>query len=76
LGEEANFPAGMFRIAAQLRSKMMAYFVMKEKGLNYRVFVRELICPSGEESSAKIAETFARNYVKELEKIVKQYPEQ
>lgn len=76
LGEEANFPAGMFRIAAQLRSKMMAYFVMKEKGLNYRVFVRELSCLSGEESSAKIAEAFARNYVKELEKIVKQYPEQ
>ncbi len=76
LGEEAMFPAGMFRIAGQLRVPMLAYFVMKEKGLNYRIYLRELPFPEGEESSVKIAEAYAKSYVKELGNVVKKYPEQ
>lgn len=76
LGEEAAFPAGIFRVAGQLRTKMLAYFVMKQKGLCYKIYLRELNFPEGEESSVKIANALAQSYVNELENIVNKYPEQ
>lgn len=75
LGEEALFPAGMFRIAGQLRSKMIAYFVMKEKGQNYKIYFRSLTFPQ-DGSPTQIANTLAQSYVNELENIVRKYPDQ
>ncbi len=73
---KAEFPIGTFRLAAQLDAPVFIVFMMKEKGLSYRGFVKKLSPIQNEKASAKKAEFLAKQYVNELENILKQYPEQ
>ncbi len=76
LNKEAQFPIGTFRLAAQLDAPIYTVFIMKEKGLHYHGFVKQLTPLKNEKASIKKAEHLGRQYVKELETILKQYPEQ
>ncbi|MBR5433807.1 MAG: lipid A biosynthesis (KDO)2-(lauroyl)-lipid IVA acyltransferase [Bacteroidales bacterium] len=76
LGKEALFPIGTFRLAAQLEVPVFCIFIMKEKGLSYHGYVTELKPLENEKASVKKAEYLGRQYVSELETIVKKYPEQ
>ena len=42
LNGEAHFPIGTFRFAAQLEAPVLTMFVMKEKGLHYRAYLKSL----------------------------------
>ena len=76
LGKPAQFPIGTFRIAAQLDAPVYVVFIMKEHGRNYHGYVRQLMPPENEKSSIKKAEYLGKQYVSELETIVKKYPHQ
>ena len=75
LGREASFPIGPFRLAAQLEVPVKTLFIMKEKGLDYSVFEGEAN-HSNQERTTERAEEMACEYVSQLEKIIKQYPDQ
>ena len=76
LGKPAEFPIGTFRIAAQLDAPIYVVFIMKERGRNYHGYVKQLTPPANETSSIKKAEYLGKQYVTELEAIVKKYPHQ
>lgn len=76
LGSEAIFPIGTFRLAAQLNAPVLAMFIMKEKGLNYKAYVYPLQVLDNEKSSVIKAEFLAKQYVNVLENTLKKYPEQ
>jgi predicted LPLAT superfamily acyltransferase len=75
LGEPARFPMGPFLLASKFRVPVTYVFAVKESNLHYHLF----------SSPVKDYSTFARNeimqqmlneYVNEIEKKVKEYPEQ
>lgn len=69
----AQFPVGTFRLAAQLDVPIVALFIMKEKGTEYKVIEKRL--PEVVESnSVKKAVRMTVEYVKILEQVVKSYP--
>jgi len=76
LNGEAHFPIGTFRFAAQLEAPVLTMFVMKEKGLHYRAYLKSLEPLQNEKSSQKQAEHLAKQYIALLENIVRKYPEQ
>jgi len=72
---KADFPLGAFLLAVRYEIEVLAIFVIKISTKKYVVFTR----PIRAEASANRklhAENLARSYVRELENIVKQYPEQ
>lgn len=75
LGAPADFPFGTFRIACQLQVQVCAIFVMKIKGTHYHAYVRPLTIHN-DLPALEQAKDLANQYVAELEKIVRQYPEQ
>lgn len=76
LNKETQFPIGTFRLAAQLDAPVFAIFIMKEKHLHYHGFVKQLMPLENEKASVKKAEHLGKQYVAELETILKHYPEQ
>lgn len=74
MGANAAFPAGPFLFVVQKDVPVFAVFVMKEKGLNYRLRVRKLESAGGNvrQRSALLAQSFAN----ELEQTVREYPYQ
>ena len=73
---KARFPIGTFRLAAQLEVPILTLFIMKQKGTTYHVHERLLEENPNLSNSTKKAEDMAKQYVKELEDIVKKYPTQ
>lgn len=73
---EAKFPIGTFRLAAQLEVPILTLFIMKQKGTTYHVHERLLEENPNLSNSTKKAEEMAKQYVKELEDVVKKYPTQ
>jgi predicted LPLAT superfamily acyltransferase len=74
LGASAVFPAGIFLLAAQLNVNIFAAFVMKEKGLHYRMHLQPLQAKPDAGSIKRQAEILAHQYVAVLEDMLKQYP--
>ena len=75
---KADFPVGASTLAVSFDVEILALFVIKISTKKYRIFVRpieskEIFLPSNKKEKIENL-TFA--YVKELENIVKQYPEQ
>lgn len=68
LGEEAKFPLGPFALAIRCQIPVLAVFVMKTGMKSYKIYVRRL----HEEDKQSLCQCFVR----ELEKIIKQYPTQ
>lgn len=68
LGEEAKFPLGPFALAIRCQISVLAVFVMKTGTKSYKIYVRRL---HGEDK-----QSLCQCFVRELEKIIKQYPTQ
>jgi len=75
---KADFPIGAFALAASFDVEVLAVFVIKISAKKYKIFVQPcwgvpLRSPSNKKEKI---ENLVFSYVKELENIVKQYPEQ
>ncbi len=68
LGGKATFPLGAFMIAGKLGVKAMALFAMRIAAMSYRVY----IVPLAGDDAAQMQDS----YVRSLEKILADYPEQ
>jgi predicted LPLAT superfamily acyltransferase len=75
LGEKARFPAGPFILAAKCRVPVSFVFAMKESALNYHFFATEIKSYEQEDRDAGIR-TMLADFTREMEKKVKDYPEQ
>jgi len=76
LNGKADFPVGAFALATGFDVEVLAIFCIKISAKKYKVFVQPVSgghC--GLDKSARI-ENLVSSYVKALENIVKQYPEQ
>ncbi len=75
LGSEAKFPQGPFVLAAVKDVPMLFVAVMKSGLKHYHIIVRDLII-SKSASPRKNAELYSKEYVRNLEEIVSNYPAQ
>jgi predicted LPLAT superfamily acyltransferase len=76
LNGKADFPVGAFVLALQFRVPALALFVLKISPIRYRIHVVPVLpAPDGLSKKEQINE-MTRTFARELERIVKQYPEQ
>lgn len=75
LGREAHFPQGPFLMAAVRGVPMLFVAVMKASASTYRIVIRR-IAESDKKNSREKATDMAADYVRNLESVLKQYPEQ
>jgi predicted LPLAT superfamily acyltransferase len=75
LGKPAQFPAGIFYIAATFNTPVLTMFAVKEKYKHYRIFIQKLP-QTTETTNEQKARFLCQEFVKSLEKTVLQYPEQ
>lgn len=75
LGHRAAFPAGPFLLATRMKTPIVFYYAMREKGRKYS-FHFEVIEPIKRSKEVKAEEVLLNRYVESLERIVKRYPEQ
>ena len=75
MGHPADFPVGPFRMAAQMDVPVLSVAVMKEKGLRYTCRPTLLNVDPDIPSNQK-CDMLMEQYVKSLEDILQQYPEQ
>lgn len=75
LGQKARFPAGPFILASKFRVPVSFVFAMKESTLHYHFFATEIKNYDQEEKEAGI-KTMLGDFTREMEKKVKEYPEQ
>jgi len=76
LGHPAEFPVGIFRIAAMLDVPVVSAFMLKGKGVHYQNYLVPLKCTSTEKSSTAKANALLVEYVHSLESVLKEHPEQ
>ena len=77
LSGKADFPVGAFVLAAIFNVPVVAIFVMKESVSDYHVYVKSIsLNNSIKMSKQEKIESLGHEFVKELENIVKLYPEQ
>ncbi|MDR1675463.1 MAG: lipid A biosynthesis (KDO)2-(lauroyl)-lipid IVA acyltransferase [Tannerella sp.] len=75
LNGQAAFPIGAFALAVQFRAPVLAFFVLKISALRYRIHLVPIPVPDGPSKREQI-EGMTRCFARELERIVKRYPEQ
>lgn len=75
MGHPADFPVGAFRLAAQLDVPVLYVAVPKEKGLRYTCRT-VLLNADPDASPNEKCDMLMEQYVKELEDVLRQYPEQ
>jgi hypothetical protein len=71
----ADFPIGAFVLAQQFSVPVLAMFVLKVSSSLYRIHVRRIPSPT-EGTKRERIEAMTRSYARELESIVRRYPEQ
>jgi predicted LPLAT superfamily acyltransferase len=79
LNNKANFPVGAFALATTFDIDVLAIFCIKISANKYKIFVQPLctnVAHNAHTSKKEKISNFVQNYVSELEKIVKKYPEQ
>jgi predicted LPLAT superfamily acyltransferase len=78
LSGKADFPIGGFTLAASFDVPVVSIFAIKENVSNYHVYVKPLTLDDSIKVSSKRekAELLTREFAKELETIVRKYPEQ
>ena len=77
LSGKADFPVGAFTLAAGFDVPVVSIFVMKESVSNYHVHVKPILLDDSIKASKREkAELLTRAFAKELETVVRQYPEQ
>ena len=75
MGREAKFPFGPFKTAAVLKAPVVFYFSMREKGMKYK-FKFTHIPVISEMTTRESTTRLKKEYIRSLEKIVNEYPEQ
>jgi predicted LPLAT superfamily acyltransferase len=75
ISASAQFPAGIFHIAATFNAPLLTIFVVKETYRHYKIYIQKLPEPKAENKKEK-ALFLCKEYVKSLEKTVLQNPEQ
>ncbi len=75
LGRTAHFPEGPFRVAISRSLPVIAVHVMKTSALHYHIHVTPLKYDTTASKQQQVQQ-LAEQYVKELERIVRQYPTQ
>ena len=76
LGEKALFPIGPFLMSAGFNVPVSLVFAFKESTKHYHYFGSPLIERSENENKKDFAQRLAQLYVQDLEKKIKDYPEQ
>ena len=77
LSGKTDFPIGAFTLAAHFDVPVISIFVMKKTVSNYQVYVKPIsLNDSIKVSKREKAELLTREFVKELEGVVRKYPEQ
>ena len=77
MGRMATFPTGAYHLAALFDVPVLTLFVMKESWKHYHVFLSRIDRFPGDKLNAKEkVDVLSHNYVFELERILKKYPEQ
>jgi len=77
LSGKADFPVGAFTLAAHFDVPVVSIFVMKESISNYSIYVKPVSIDNYPIiSKREKAEYLTREFVKELENIIRKYPEQ
>jgi predicted LPLAT superfamily acyltransferase len=74
MGESAYFPTGAFNLAVRKNCDALAFFVMREKGMHYHIYIRRLSA-IGSSREEKI-DSLTDSYVRAVEDVVRRYPEQ
>ncbi len=75
LGHTAHFPEGPFRVAISRSLPVLTVHVMKTSALHYHIHVTPLKYDTAATKQQQVQQ-LAEQYVKELERIVRQYPTQ
>ncbi|MCL2131623.1 MAG: lipid A biosynthesis (KDO)2-(lauroyl)-lipid IVA acyltransferase [Lentimicrobiaceae bacterium] len=73
LSGKADFPVGSFALAAYFDVPAVSIFVMKESVSNYHIYVKPITAKVPQKEKA---EHLTREFVKELEAMVRKYPKQ
>jgi predicted LPLAT superfamily acyltransferase len=77
LSGKADFPVGAFTLAAHFDVPVISIFVMKKNVSDYHVYVTPIsLADTIKVSKREKAEHLTREFVKELENIIRKYPEQ
>jgi predicted LPLAT superfamily acyltransferase len=77
LSGKADFPVGAFTLAASFDVPIVSIFVIKESISNYHIYVKPIALDNSITGTKREkAEHLTREFVKELEIIVRKYPEQ
>jgi predicted LPLAT superfamily acyltransferase len=77
MGQMANFPTGAYYLAAKFDVPVLTLFVMKESARQYHLFIARIDRYANDHfSTNEKVNMLARNYVSELERILKVFPEQ
>lgn len=75
LGHQAAFPAGPFLLASRMKTPVVFYFAMREKGRKYK-FHFTVMPPVRRQKGIPAETTILQQYITALETIVRKYPEQ
>ena len=76
MGHPADFPTGIFIMAAQMELPVLSTFIMKEKGTKYTGYMKPLSVGEESESITQRTNTLLQKYVESLEAMLHQYPHQ
>jgi len=77
MGSQATFPTGAYHLAAIFDAPVLTLFVMKESRRHYHIYLSRIDqYPESTHSAKEKVDVLAHNYVLELERILKKYPEQ
>jgi predicted LPLAT superfamily acyltransferase len=76
LNGKVDFPVGAFVLAVQYRAPVIALFVLKISATRYRIHVIPIPFPPDDLSKREQINAMTKTFVRELERIVKIYPEQ
>lgn len=76
MGEKAKFPVGPYALAVQKEVGLMAMFVMKISALKYKIIIKEILLPDNTVPIKERINCTAQEYARELESVVRDYPEQ
>lgn len=77
MGKPANFPTGAYHLAVKFGIPVITIFVIKKSAKHYHLLISRIDrFATGEPAAKEKIEALARNYVAEMEKVLKVYPEQ
>jgi len=77
LNGKADFPIGAFALAATFEVKVLAVFIIKKSSKKYTIYIKPINTDKEDgETKRERIERYVRSYVKEVETIVRAFPEQ